>query len=207
MSIRFLKLFSMIGVFASAVQISCSRGVVEPEEPRLAYHGIYSPSQRYGPCMQGGAIDYNYYLGKWKTMPDFERLKADGDGWSLISLESTAPRKNDFAMFFLGNIVVPESGTYTFYLLADDSAVLYIDGIEVVSVQCSNGKHERAGRIRLFAGDHVISVCYLQRGGGMSLEASWEGPNFPKEEIDSYSAIHDAPQPNRERGLFSTNGK
>lgn len=78
-----------------------------------------------------------------------------------------------YLMNFEGWLDVPETGDYTFGLVADDRANLFINDERVVG----NGPDSPA-TIHLEAGEHPIRVDFTEFAGGQSLLATWSGPGF-----------------------------
>jgi len=118
------------------------------------------------------AVDYEYYAGKWFSLPNFDFLTPISvgklDGFNL----TPAQRADEFAIRFKSKINIPQSGSYTFYTTSDDGSQLFIDGQLVVN---NNGLHapvEKQGSINLTAGLHDIQVTYMELSGGQSLEAA-----------------------------------
>ena len=66
-----------------------------------------------------------------------------------------------------------EAGTYTFNLTADDAATLYIDGTQVLDVWLPV-RGSRSAQYYLSAGEHTITVNYLERTGTARVSLNWE---------------------------------
>ena len=80
-------------------------------------------------------------------------------------------RYADYALLFEGYVKVEASDTYTFSLICDDGAKLYIDGRLVVDgaydgkADTSGTAHTYDGSIRLASGYHTIRIEYAESVG------------------------------------------
>ncbi|MBN9167015.1 MAG: hypothetical protein J0I07_39150 [Myxococcales bacterium] len=82
-----------------------------------------------------------------------------------------AARKENFAIRYEAPLVVTEAADYDFRLVAEDGAILQIDGMTIVDndgVKTAPG--EKTGPVHLVAGTHVITVDYLQTTGNVALQ-------------------------------------
>jgi len=142
-------------------------------------------------------LEYEYYEGRWKSLPDFDSLqpvdsgKADNfDLGPIIKKNKKGEKPNNFAIRFKGRIAIRTNGWYTFYLVSDDGSRLYINGQEVVD---NDGIHPmiRGGIKPAWAynrwGDAAIVAIWLyDRTGDKSLldlvkRMSEKGRNWSKD--------------------------
>jgi putative heme-binding domain-containing protein len=107
--------------------------------------------------------------------------------------------QDQFALRFSGQLQVPKSGQYTFYLSSDDGSRLYLDGKELIDNDGLHGVNEKYAKVELAAGGHPLVVTYFDNGGGDALSVAWRGPGFKKQSIaaDQLSisggeSLHDA---------------
>ncbi|MFT5632357.1 MAG: mono/diheme cytochrome c family protein [Rubritalea sp.] len=117
------------------------------------------------------------YHGKWNEIPDFSKLTAvaveeEHDG--LISLKNINKR-DSFGLVWLGDLEIPNDGTYELELMADDGAVVSIGDKEVCAIKSKgriHHKHVKKGKITLEKGTHKIKVQYYQaqKGKGISMK-------------------------------------
>jgi hypothetical protein len=82
-----------------------------------------------------------------------------------------------------GYIKVPETGVYTFYLEANDGAILYLNNKEIIDNDGGHRAQRLDTKIGLKKGWHPIKVEYFQQGLAKSLFVIWEGPGVEKQEI------------------------
>lgn len=126
-------------------------------------------------------LQFALYLGNWKALPDFSKLKPHREGQvddNLIAVKLD-DYKNEFGVVFTGKIIAPRKGSYRFFLSSDDGARILIDGKEVVTY---DGIHP-AGDIKekgipLDKGEHTFRLEYFQSAGNIDLYAAWKGADF-----------------------------
>ncbi len=131
----------------------------------------------------GGLKDLKFalYLGNWKKLPDFSKLKAHREGpvpnnQIDIKLDDY---KNEFGIVFTGKLTAPKKDLYRFYLTGDDGVRIKVNGKTVVEY---DGIHPagdvREGSIPLEPGDHEFRYEYFQAGGDIQTFAAWKGTHF-----------------------------
>jgi hypothetical protein len=82
-----------------------------------------------------------------------------------------AARKENFAIRYEGPLVVSAEADYDFRLVAEDGAVLKIDGTPIVDNDgAKTAPAEKTGPVHLVAGTHVITVDFLQTTGNVALQ-------------------------------------
>ena len=87
--------------------------------------------------------------------------------------------QDHFAMFFEGELVTIEEGTYHFAVSCDNAMVFYIDGTLVCSFQwpTSNGQPRSAtNSLTLSPGKHRISIATYESDGNQGMFVSWKKP-------------------------------
>ncbi len=106
-------------------------------------------------------------------------------------------RGDNFCFRFTGEVNVPTTGEWTFYLKSDDGSRLWIDGEELINNDGNHAPTERSGKREIEAGLHSIEVRMFERGGGEMVELQWEGPEvergFLSPDVLSHSSIGLAP--------------
>ncbi|MCK4294658.1 MAG: hypothetical protein KAY65_15765, partial [Planctomycetes bacterium] len=130
------------------------------------------------PVRTGIVTSVNAAAGSWIEAPDVGGHRAD-----------------DYAFRFTGYILVPVTGSITFYLRSDDGSHLYIDGTLVIDNDGAHGAEAPpgdAGTISLTAGPHTIEVTQFERGGGESLYVNWAMPGQAWEPVPD-SALYSKP--------------
>ena len=107
-------------------------------------------------------------------------VNAGGGNW-IESPDVGGHRADDYAFRFTGYILVPVTGSITFYLRSDDGSQLFINGTMVINndgTHATEGAPGDPGSINLTAGVHEIEVTQFERGGGESLWVNWSGPGL-----------------------------
>jgi len=106
-------------------------------------------------------------------LPDFENLKPVKTPIYTSSLNvppqdfaqgfpGVTKRTEWFAVDYRGKFWIADPGMYTFSLLSDDGAKLYIDSQIVINNDGTHGPLEKTGDIDLMGGLHYIRVSYFQ---------------------------------------------
>lgn len=83
-----------------------------------------------------------------------------------------------FALKFSGYLNIPATGVYTFYLMADDGAILNVANRLVVDNDGNHSPKEKSGQVALAAGLQPIQVNFVEGGGGYTLKLAY---SFGKE--------------------------
>ncbi len=121
------------------------------------------------------------YAGKWSSIPDFSTLKAQNveeeqDG---IITVTDSPLKDDFAMLWQADFSAPADGEYQFFLDADDSGRVIIDGktvVEVLGAGPMDGSRSKQGKIALNHGPHKFRVEFLELSDKQGITVGWKAP-------------------------------
>ncbi len=82
-----------------------------------------------------------------------------------------------FGAQITGNFLVETGGEYTFYLSADDGAVLYVDGRQWIDNDGQHSFQTATATITLSPGAHTIEVRYFENYGSAGLQLEWDGPD------------------------------
>jgi len=115
----------------------------------------------------------------------------DNVSWQRTSGPFVVDGPSDyFGVRLISRITIPESGTWTFGLGSDQSAVLLIDDEPVVVDTSGHSYRWRNGTINLSAGEHKFEVLYWDGWSQAGLHVSWRSPTSPYEEIIPASAFN-----------------
>lgn len=134
-------------------------------------------------------LNFDYFEGSYdgfeamkKTLP-IHRDKVDGF--------VLTPRKRDemFGLRYRGFVSIPKKGVYTFHLLGDDEAELYVSGNRLVSSHWSQGPVQ--ADIGLDEGYHFIELWYYQADGPLDLQVQLSGPDFDKRPLGADSLFYE----------------
>ncbi len=128
-------------------------------------------------------IDYELYLGLFKTTLDMDSQKSTSRGiLSTFGLPEPAPSK-PFGMIMRGYLRIDKPGVYRFYLKSDDGSTLTIGDHTVINHDGEHGATQKTGETALGKGWHMYEVRYFDAGGARSLSLSWSGMGITKEPI------------------------
>jgi len=135
----------------------------------------------------GWGVNFEYFQGSWSKLPDFANATAVKQGISHNFSLASRLRDNDFGFRYFGQIEIPNTGDYQFFLTSDDGSKLFIDGQEVINNDGLHGAITKNSLINLTAGLHRIEVHFFERTGGQRLDVEWQGPNLTRQIISSKS--------------------
>jgi len=106
----------------------------------------------------------------------------DANSWPLVS--GLFRGLGNYSVRWTGQIRPAASGTYTFSMLSDDGARLWVNGHPLVNNWTAHGPTEDTGTITLQGGRRYdIRLEYYQGSGGATARLSWTVPGRPKQII------------------------
>jgi predicted alpha/beta superfamily hydrolase len=126
-----------------------------------------------------GGLRYSYYEGKWKSLPDFTKLKAlkTGIADSLFSLEKL-PSGSNFGCVFEGYLKINIEGYYGFALSSSDGSKLFINGREIIN---NDGQHGndwyKSYVVPLQKGFYPVRLEYFKSEGNRNLDLIYISPS------------------------------
>lgn len=115
-----------------------------------------------------------YYIHhNTSKLPNFEKMKPAGPAIYTSSLNlppqdfrqgfpGVTKRTEWFALDYAGRFWINDPGMYTFSLLSDDGAKLYIDDQVIIDNDGQHAPQEMSGAVDLAVGIHRIRVSYFQ---------------------------------------------
>ncbi|MFH8990475.1 family 16 glycoside hydrolase [Streptomyces sp. NPDC017940] len=83
---------------------------------------------------------------------------------------------DNFVSQTIGNIQVPEDGTYAFRLTSDDGSRLVIGNQRVIEHDGLHGPTPKDGTAELTAGHHALLIEHFEAGGEQQVTLSWRPP-------------------------------
>lgn len=131
-------------------------------------------------------LTYRFYRNAWKSLPDFSQYKHEDEGKLPKKLFDISPRTRNEAIGFVfeGTLVVPQDGTYTFFLDSDDGSRLTLDGKALITYDGIHGMGKiQSKSIELRKGRLPIKLEYFQNVFGFGLYVGWSGPGFEKRNL------------------------
>lgn len=133
-------------------------------------------------------LRYRFYRDTWEALPDFTLIKAEDEGALPQGLVDLKPRTRDtaFGFVFEGTLIVPQDGTYTFYLDSDDGARLTVDGKTVIHYDGVHplGKETRS-EVSLRQGRLAFRLDSFQKDQALGLNLAWSGPGLEKRSLSA----------------------
>ncbi|HWV66443.1 family 20 glycosylhydrolase [Chitinophaga sp.] len=119
-------------------------------------------------------LKLDYFEGSYKSAA---RIKEQADSsirvTNAIIPEGMGKGGGPFGAKVYGYINVPTTGIYSFYLTADDGAILYINNQEVVNNDGWHAPFQKSGQVALEKGWHPIKVAFVEGGGGYTLKLEY----------------------------------
>jgi PA14 domain len=137
-----------------------------------------------------GLLAKYYRNANWTGSPADVEIDREVDfDWS-----KSMPLPPPFSIEWTGSIAIDQTGAYTFGLIADDGALLEIDGKAVVDVTHIL-LQKRTGEIYLSTGMHPIRVRYFNLLFGGSVRLSWTVTGRPEQIVPAEVLVPPAPSP------------
>ena len=99
--------------------------------------------------------------------------------------------RDNYGLHLSGEIEIPTSGRWNFYLTSDDGSGLKIDGRTVVANPGIHGAVVERGSVELEAGRHSIDIGMFEASGGEELSLSWSGPGVPRQPVPAEAFFSD----------------
>jgi PA14 domain len=100
---------------------------------------------------------------------------------------------DDFSAEWTGQILAPETGTYTFTTTSDDGVKVWVNGQQLINAWNDHGPQQDSGTITLQAGQkYDIKVNYYDRAGGAVMQLNWATPRIVQQAIPQaylYSSV------------------
>jgi len=128
-------------------------------------------------------VEYSYYEGVWDSLPDFRRLTPVKEGSVPDFIFEPRTQDDYFSFVYRANVLIPETGVYSFSTSSDDGSRLYIDNKPVVDNDGLHGMQEKSGTIALEKGYHRIRVAFFEQTGSESLTVYVKSRSLPKQAL------------------------
>jgi alpha-mannosidase len=130
-------------------------------------------------------LNWSYYEGRWRRLPDWSKLTPLKSGNSLAPELPADHRPENFGVVYDGYIKVPAAGAYTFFTTSDDGSTITIDDVLITDNDGAHGESEEAGYAILEAGLHKIKLQYYNGASDFTFSAAVEGPGLKKQAVPS----------------------
>lgn len=119
-------------------------------------------------------LNYAYYEGDWKNIPDFSKLQTVKTGiMQTLNLATVSHRDDHFGLVIEGYIEIPETGIRTFYINSDDGSKLYINDELLIDHDGDHSAMSKYGQTILAKGKHKIKVEYFEARGSQHLQVGY----------------------------------
>jgi acid phosphatase type 7 len=123
-------------------------------------------------------LNYAYYEGDWKNIPDFAKLQAIKTGiMQTLNLTTVAHREDNFGLVIEGYIEISETGIRTFYINSDDGSKLYINDELLIDHDGDHSAMSKTGQTILAKGKHKIKIEYMEFKGSQHLQVGYLDSN------------------------------
>jgi hypothetical protein len=130
-----------------------------------------------------------YFLDRNLTPPAaLVRAEAVNFDWGAGAppglVSGGAAKVDEFSVRWTGAVAPRFSELYTFFVVADDGARLWVNGVRLVDDWSIHPPAEHSGSLRLRAGvRYDLRLEYFEAGGGASVKLFWSSPSQPRETI------------------------
>jgi hypothetical protein len=140
-----------------------------------------------------------YYQKPDFTGPSWTRIDPSVDfDWSSIDPLPGYVRGN-FSVRWSGQFLADNTEVYTFYVLADEPARLWIDGKLLLAIGGDNFFFERRESTALVGGErHDIRLETASKGGNAVAKLAWSSPSTPKAPVPVTHLFPSRPTPTRD---------
>jgi hypothetical protein len=178
-------------------QMKGADGKMQAVPQELLFYEATPPVESTEPAAQSFAagIQYTYYEGQWKQLPDLNTLEPLEQG--LIDNISLLPRKKEagYAFRYEGYFNAPADGLYQFFVRSADGAQLYMADSLLVDNDGLHTFREASGSMYLKQGKHPFRLEFFNSQGGGALSAEVQLEGFQRRAISSVELFHDALDP------------
>ena len=135
------------------------------------------PVRRLPKSALPGGFRFDYYKGDWDNIPDFSHLISQRSGLAKTYVRDYISDTLNFACNIEGYLEVVKEGYYTFFLQADDQAILYLDDKNLININVKKDSLDnRSFIVPLTKGFYPVKIGYLHRTGQPILRLSYVPP-------------------------------
>ncbi|WP_404783629.1 PA14 domain-containing protein [Altericista sp. CCNU0014] len=164
--------------------------VVAPEPPPAP---VVAPAPVVIP--EGNGLTGKYFNGINLDPSKLALTRTDASvnfNWSSGAPDSKVALDN-FSAEWTGQILAPETGTYTFTTTSDDGVRVWVNGKQLIDAWNDHAPQQDSGTITLQAGQkYDIKVDYYERLGGATMQLQWSAPNLAQQIVPQaylYSSV------------------
>ncbi|MBN2315812.1 MAG: hypothetical protein JXM79_17920, partial [Sedimentisphaerales bacterium] len=92
-----------------------------------------------------------------------------------------------FAVRWTGEVIIPNSGSYTFHTQTDDGVRLWVNDEPLIDNWTDHSSTHDSGTIELIGGRrYPVKLEYYENGGDAVCQLSWEGPGIVRSPIPTH---------------------
>lgn len=137
------------------------------------------------------AVDYQVFLGAFKTPKDFFGKKANLSGKTEKLTWEVSPQENNLAQIFKSSLDVPIAGKHNFEFIIAGNSIVNINGKEVLSNQWRDNSNKRTVEIDLPSGNVPIEIISFKTDGWLrpALGMWIQGPEFRSKAYHNISSL------------------
>ncbi|MCU4154765.1 GH92 family glycosyl hydrolase [Carboxylicivirga sp. A043] len=136
-------------------------------------------------------LRFKYYEGIYRSIYDYAQDMPAKTGVVMVPTLDICDRQEWIGVAYDGLIYIPQSGTYTFYISANDGCMLKINGEEQFE---SDGRKSfpfaQKCSIELSKGHHHFEIGFYQCSDGIELKTEWEGPGIKRQTVPASIFFH-----------------
>jgi arylsulfatase A-like enzyme len=129
----------------------------------------------------------------WDWVPEFRDLTPHASGTSTTPDLAVRPADEHFGIAFTGYLQVPTAGAYTFHLISDTGAQLWLHDGHVIDDDFNHSGNASSTPVQLAAGLHPYRLYYRHRTGTRNLAFEWTGPGIPRQPVPASALRIEAP--------------
>lgn len=119
-----------------------------------------------------GGLQRRIYPGQWAWVPDFRAMTATES--RLVAKVDVSAVPDGGGQAFTGFFHAARDGEYTFHVVSDCGAVLFLHEARVIDDIMDQSDREQSGSIRLAAGWHPLRIYSRHGETSARLEVSWQ---------------------------------
>jgi hexosaminidase len=150
------------------------------------YNLNYTKQNMLGPVKTGRpkeGLTCKYYKAYFKQTSLMKKAKVDSTFTTATIEVPSSVKAPSFGIAYKGFIDVPADGIYSFYLTADDGALLKVGPTTVVDNDGNHSAQERSGQIALKMGLHPFALDFIEGGGGFTLKLQYSVNGSARQDI------------------------
>ena len=138
-----------------------------------------------------GGVNYEVYLGEFKSAKDFLGKKPNLSGKIDKLTWEVAPQENNLAEVFKSSLDVPIAGKHSFEFIIAGNSIVNINGKEVLGNQWRDNNNKRTVEVDLPSGNIPIEIVTYKTDGWLRpAMGMWiQGPEFRSKAYHNISSL------------------